>query len=214
MKRIIRIVWISALTGLAFLVACTSQNRMSRQERKELKNKRALIEQELSKFQDQEYLQWEEGLLQAEPGDDISVQMKNLQTLSRNNQEEIELRKQLLEIDKALKDNASASQHEQKLSDAINKQKSINKAMKNIVPPCVYGPPPTRPQGQMTPREKKEKIEKLENELDSIVTILQRKEGACVYGSPEVIERYNKETERLREEAERIHKELLRLKNK
>ena len=43
MKRIIRIVWISALTGLAFLVACTCHNKMSKQEKKELQNRRSAI---------------------------------------------------------------------------------------------------------------------------------------------------------------------------
>lgn len=48
----------------------------------------------------------------------------------------------------------------------------------------------------------------LQQQLDSINNILQRREGACIYGSPEVMEKYRNETLRLHKEASRIQKEL------
>lgn len=46
MKKVVRSVWICALTGLAFLAACTVQNGLTRSQRRQLtKKKQALIEQ-------------------------------------------------------------------------------------------------------------------------------------------------------------------------
>ena len=51
----------------------------------------------------------------------------------------------------------------------------------------------------------------LMHERDSIQDILTRREGAAVYGSPEVLENYGKETQRMRDELEVVRKELREL---
>ena len=48
----------------------------------------------------------------------------------------------------------------------------------------------------------------LQQQLDSINNILQRREGASIYGSPEVMEKYRNETLRLYKEASQIQKQL------
>lgn len=48
----------------------------------------------------------------------------------------------------------------------------------------------------------------LQQQLDSINNIIQRREGACIYGSPEVMEKYRNETLRLYKEASQIQKQL------
>ena len=48
MKKIARIVWISALSGLAFLSACVTQNGLTRKERKQLVKEREQVETELA----------------------------------------------------------------------------------------------------------------------------------------------------------------------
>lgn len=48
----------------------------------------------------------------------------------------------------------------------------------------------------------------LQERLNSIRAELQRREGACVYGSPEVMEEWGRETRRLKEEAEQIQQEI------
>lgn len=48
----------------------------------------------------------------------------------------------------------------------------------------------------------------LQQQLDSINNILRRREGASIYGSPEVMEKYRKETNRLKTEAAEIQKQL------
>ena len=40
---------------------------------------------------------------------------------------------------------------------------------------------------------------------------LQRREGACVYGSPEIIEEYDRETQSMRDELKTVKKELREL---
>ena len=48
----------------------------------------------------------------------------------------------------------------------------------------------------------------LQQQLDSINNILKRREGACIYGSPEVMEKYRNETLRLHREASKLQQEL------
>ena len=47
MKKVVRTVWISLLSGLAFLVACTCQNKLTRAEKKQLKQERAVIMEQI-----------------------------------------------------------------------------------------------------------------------------------------------------------------------
>ena len=56
--------------------------------------------------------------------------------------------------------------------------------------------------------DKQSRREQLQQQLDSISNILKRREGACIYGSPEVMEKYRNETLRLHKEASKIQKEL------
>ena len=46
------------------------------------------------------------------------------------------------------------------------------------------------------------------NERDSIQQILTQREGACVYGSPEIIQAYGDETNRLRNQLNEINARL------
>ena len=53
----------------------------------------------------------------------------------------------------------------------------------------------------------------LQERLNVVRAELQRREGACVYGSPEIIEEYGRETRRLRGEAEELQKAIRDLDN-
>ena len=53
----------------------------------------------------------------------------------------------------------------------------------------------------------------LKRQIADLKSALQRREGACVYGSPEVIEEYGRETERMRQEIETLQNELNELNN-
>ena len=48
----------------------------------------------------------------------------------------------------------------------------------------------------------------LEHQRDSIQQVIQGREGACVYGSPEIIQEYGAETQRLRNQLNEINARL------
>ena len=127
MKKVIRTVWISLLSGLAFLVACTTSKKATN-----------------------------EGTIQ----------------------------------------NDSDTLH------VVTEKDSIG--------PRVYGPPVTESIPEM---DKEQYRQTLINRLNGLNQILKRREGACVYGSPEVIESYRNETNRLREEVKQIQQKLQELDN-
>ena len=61
--------------------------------------------------------------------------------------------------------------------------------------------------------EKSKQRYDLQQRLAQVLRELQYREGACVYGSPEVIQRYGEETNRLRQEAEEIRNQIKELDN-
>ena len=126
MKKVVRIVWISLLSGLAFLAACTATKH--------------------SKFE----------TLYGSPEVNVPV------GASQGEMDEMKAR-----LDK--------------IEQRLNKMKN--------------------------PENKDPKLQ-LQQQLDSIRNIIQRREGACIYGSPEVMEKYRNETLRLHKEASKIQKQL------
>lgn len=72
----------------------------------------------------------------------------------------------------------------------------------------LYGPPVLDPVKDSIVMRKAQ----LTRELDSINTIIERRANACVYGSPEVIQRYGEKTRELKAKAAEIQKQLDELK--
>lgn len=62
--------------------------------------------------------------------------------------------------------------------------------------------------GEEVDLEKSARRVALQERIVDLQAALQRREGACVYGSPEIIEEYGKETQRMRDEVEALRKEL------
>ena len=60
---------------------------------------------------------------------------------------------------------------------------------------------PTEDPEKMTRKQMKERIAEIR-------AIVQEREQSCVYGSPEIIQRYGQETARLRHEADSLEQEL------
>lgn len=60
---------------------------------------------------------------------------------------------------------------------------------------------------------KEQRRHELQEQLDQLTQAIQRREGACVYGSPEVIQQFGEETRRMKQEAEEIRKQLDELNN-
>ena len=53
----------------------------------------------------------------------------------------------------------------------------------------------------------------LQQQIDSIRAIIEKREFAEVYGSPEIIEAYSRETDRLKDEAAQLEAQLKELDN-
>lgn len=193
MKKIVRTVWISILSGLAFLVACTTTKGLSRAERKQLKAERVEI---LNQIDQQR--QESDGV------EDITAMMGYRNT-------ELQLRERLCQIDSLLGNNEALVDNNEVIANIHQEMDSLqaayNAARKPI--PCVYGPAPVRPQPQLTPLEELQKNRNdLINQWMEIEKAVQRREGSCVYGSPEVIQRYGQETQRLRYQANEIRSQI------
>ena len=150
MKKVVRTVWIGALSGMAFLAACCSSKGLSRAERKQLVRERDSI---------QDILTRREGA--AVYGSPEIIANYGLET--------------------------SRLQYE---LDSINNRL-----------------------GEDVDMEKSRTRYQLKQRLTELRLALQRREGACVYGSPEIIEEYGRETQRMRQEVEALQKELNELEN-
>lgn len=152
MKKIIRNVWIGALSGLAFLTACSDTKGLSRQERRQLLKERDNI---------QDMLRAREGeCLYGSPEVMASYQVETCRLQNRL-------------------DSINA-----KLGKEIDLEASALRL-----------------------RVQERRAELLER-ISSLRSTIFERENACVYGSPEIIEEYGRETRRLRGELEKIEKEL------
>lgn len=126
MKKIVRVVWISALTGLAFLSACLTQNGLTRKERKQLRKEREQVEMQLAECQKvtdlpiheafyPEYMEYFDKKYALENKlDSINYRLGDSIDLDRN----IRRRQIMKRID------------------------SLTFLIETYNPPCVYGPPP------------------------------------------------------------------------
>ena len=150
MKKVVRTVWIGALSGLAFLAACCSSTKgLTRAERKQLVRERDSIQEILSHR--------ESAAIYGTP--EVMAQAKL---------ENYRLQCQL--------DTINA-----KLGEDVDLEKSAQR----------YA---------------------LQQRIADLQAALQRREGACVYGTPEIMEEYGRETQRMRDELQGLKTQLKELK--
>ena len=148
MKKVVRTVWISALSGLAFLAACCSTKGLSKAEKEKLVRERDSI---------QDILTRREG----------AAVYGSPEIIARYGLETYRLQNQL--------DSINA-----KLGEDVDLERSARRLA-------------------------------LQERIADLQAALQRREGACVYGSPEIIEEYGRETQRMRDELQAVKKELREL---
>ena len=148
MKKVVRTVWIGALSGLAFLAACCSAKGLSKAEKRQLEQERDSIQQILAS---------REGA--AVYGSPEIIARYGLETYRLQNQ-----------------------------LDSINAKLGVDVDL-----------------------EKSARRLALQERVAELQAALQRREGACVYGSPEIILEYGKETQRMRDELKAVKKELKEL---
>lgn len=193
MKKVVRTVWISLLSGLAFLVACTCQNKLTRAEKKQLKEERTVILDQIERAKEDAFVYSE------------------AQQVMAAKKEELAYRKRLGEINMLLGDKDAVNANEDEIGKINRDIDSLIRVIEASIPPCVYGPPVDDPGYQqfMRDRERNDLMDRLEQ----LENAIKRREGACVYGSPEAIKRYGEETRRLKQEAEDIRQELKKFEN-
>ena len=144
MKKVVRTVWIGALTGLSFLAACCSTKGLSKAERKQLIKERDSIQDILTRRE----------------GETV---YGTPQIMAERAVETYRLRNQLDSINF-------------KLGEDVDLEKSARRLA-------------------------------LQERIAELQAAIERREGACVYGSPEIIQEYGQETERMRDELKAVKKE-------
>ena len=80
--------------------------------------------------------------------------------------------------------------------------------------PCYYGPPIVPENDSIENTNPKERRAMLKERIKNIRDILEERRNAEVYGPPEVINAYAKETQRLSDEADSLERELKALEGK
>ena len=139
MKKVVRIVWIGALTGLAFLVACCSTKGLTKAEKKQLKRDRDSIQQALDMY----WMSCRDSV----PSPEFMVEYNRLQYQIDSINYRLGKRVDLEESKRILE--------ESKQQANMNKDRTA-----------------------------------LQQRIDELRMALERREGACIYGSPEVMKEY------------------------
>lgn len=190
MKKVVRTVWISLLSGLAFLVACTTPKGLTREEKKQLKAERV----ELTRM-----LQAHQMVTSDDPR-----QLKSIR------EDELNLRLRLLDVEFRLGNEKGVSQNNERIDQINHDIDSLRQVISDSnIQPCVYGPPVI----DQPLNEKEQTRKELMDRLETLRNTIRRREGAVVYGSPEIIKKYGEETRRLKQEAQEIEKQLEELDN-
>ena len=215
MKKVVRIVWISALSGLAFLGACCSSRGLSRAEKKKLVKERDAIEkalaQELSFKEDTGY--WDFVVERAERYE----LMNKLDSINFRLGEDVDLDKNV---------------HRRELQGHLD---TLYFSLYNFDNALIYGPPDdmdsyyderagirramvadiknTKKELELLDQTEMEqnptlRRQELERRLESLRNTIQEREGSRVYGSPEVIQEYRRKTQQMKEEAATLEAEL------
>lgn len=126
MKKIVRIVWISALTGLAFLSACLTQNGLTRRERKQLLKEREQVETQLAQCQ--------------KVGADLPVHQDYFVEYMDYFEEKYALENKLDAINYRLGDSIDLDRNMRR-RQILKRIDSLNFLVETYDPPLVYGPP-------------------------------------------------------------------------
>ena len=153
MKKIVRTVWISVLSGLAFLAACCAQNGLSKSERKRLVEEREQVERELSHRKSVEYNGYDVDEFMTMKGEICSLENK-LDSINFRLGDTIDLdrnsRRRLIQM----------------------RIDSLNFLMEHYTPPCIYGSPEMMAERRYQPDPQLERYEKAlkeaEDELDAL----------------------------------------------
>lgn len=170
MKKITRVVWIGALSGLAFLTACCSQNGLSRKERKQLVKEREQLQEELLQYQ------------RCSDTDDYEAFMSC-------NGQFYALENRLDTINFRLGDTIDLDRNYRR-RQILQRIDSLNFLIANYTPPCIYGGPDLNDGSWKVDTgldNLYQELEKAEDELDAFDGIDEKETPyEALYGSPDL----------------------------
>lgn len=132
MKKVVRSVWICALSGLAFLTACTVQNGLTRKERKQLMKERKQLEMQLSKVKSDE--------MENPPEDDPNFYRCFWEEYTAHYQEKYALENKLDSINFRLGEDIDLDRNFRR-RQILQRIDSLNLLVKSYIPACIYGSP-------------------------------------------------------------------------
>ena len=132
MKKVVRSVWICALSGLAFLTACTVQNGLTRKERKQLMKERKQLEMQLSKVKSDE--------MENPPEDDPNFYRCFWEEYTAHYQEKYALENKLDSINYRLGEDIDLDRNFRR-RQILQRIDSLNLLVKSYIPACIYGSP-------------------------------------------------------------------------
>ena len=133
MKKVVRSVWICALSGLAFLGACCTQNGLTRKERKQLRKEREQVEMQLAKVKSDKFENPEE--------DDPNYYQYYWEDFMEHFHEKYSLENRLDSINYRLGEDIDLDRNVRR-RQILKRIDSLEFLIKAYIPPCVYGPPP------------------------------------------------------------------------
>lgn len=156
MKKIVRVVWISVLSGLAFLVACTAQNGLTRKERKQLLKERDQVEMQLAELKSDRLEHPEE--------DDPNYYRCYLLDFLDHFEEKYALENKLDSINFRLGDSIDLDRNVRR-RQILYRIDSIDLLVKSYIPSCIYGSPEMMSEGAGQVIEESD-IERMERQLE------------------------------------------------
>ena len=225
MKKVVRSIWICALSGLAFFGACCSSRGLSRAEKKKLKKERDAIEQTLAKeltfkedtgcwgFVEERAERYELmnklDSINFRLGEDVNlarnVRRRELQMrIDAIYQEMNEFHNAVIYGSPEMLEGRDEEYNRSRASRYRELEKRLQDARQDLE---TFDQNPDK---VLTDRQLRRVA--LEQRLESLRNIIKERDGSRVYGSPEVIDAYRRETEHLRQEADSIEDELNSLK--
>ena len=149
MKKVVRVVWIGALSGLAFLTACCTTRGLSRAEKKKLKEEKAAIEETLASREDP----WVRSLSYVESQEEYYQMLNRLDTINFRLGEDVDLARNLRRNE--LRFRLDSLRHEMFYTSSA----------------CVYGPPEMI---EEFGHQKEAELERLNAEIQSVRAELEQ----------------------------------------
>lgn len=212
MKKIVRIVWIGALSGLAFLAACLGPRGLSKAERKKLIEERDAIEKTLAETPVVDTISMafvetqERRYCLMNKIDSINFRLGEDVDVARNvRRRELQLRIDSI-YSEIFKDTYSCIYGSPEMLEGRDEQYNAFKAnqFSELETELLKAKADLEAFELTDETYRTQRRQELESRLESLRNTIQERDDARVYGSPEVIQEYRRETQRLRQEADSL----------